>query len=88
MACTATACLVCLVLLLVAAAKKKKKCCASSGHTTKLEQSISLDIYGSILYYNIKLITTAITFLIYWSQVVVTEPGKHLVINQYTLPKR
>jgi hypothetical protein len=26
--------------------KEAKKCSASSGHTTKLEQSISLDIYG------------------------------------------
>jgi hypothetical protein len=32
--------------MLVAAAQKKKKCNASIWHTTKLEQSISLDIYG------------------------------------------
>jgi hypothetical protein len=30
----------------VAKAKKSLKCGASSGHTTKLEQPISLDIYG------------------------------------------
>ncbi len=30
----------------MAAAKKSLKCGAKSGHTTKLEQSISLDIYG------------------------------------------
>ena len=39
-----------LLVLLVAAAKKgreAKKCGASSGLTTKLEQSISLDIYDT-----------------------------------------
>jgi len=45
---TRTAALLVLLVLLVAA-QKSLKCGASSGHTTKLEQSISLDIYGAPL---------------------------------------
>jgi hypothetical protein len=44
MACTAW--LVCLISTVSGRSKKKKKCGASSGHKTKLEQSISFDIYG------------------------------------------
>jgi hypothetical protein len=40
------ACLVCLISAVSGCSKKKKICSAGSGHTTKLEQSISLDIYG------------------------------------------
>ncbi len=43
-----TASLVCLISTVSAVAKRKKKskkCGASGGHTTKLEQSISLDVY-------------------------------------------
>jgi hypothetical protein len=48
MACTA--CLVCLVSTEVAAAKKtSQNCGVCSKHTTKLEQSISLDIHYFVL---------------------------------------
>jgi hypothetical protein len=47
---TRTACLVCLISTVSGCSKKREKknqkCSASSMHTTKLEQSISLDIYG------------------------------------------
>jgi hypothetical protein len=44
-----TTCLDCLVSTVSdRSKKKKKKGKASSGHTTKFEQSISLDIYGII----------------------------------------
>jgi hypothetical protein len=43
-----TACLLCLISTEVAAATKEaKRCSAGSRHTTKLEQSISLDIYDA-----------------------------------------
>ncbi len=44
-----TACLVCLVITVSGHGKKiknRQKCGASTGHTTKLEQSVSLDIYA------------------------------------------
>ncbi len=46
---TRTACLVCLVSTVSGRSKKSLKCVAGSGHTTKLEQSISLDIYDDKL---------------------------------------
>jgi len=41
-----TVCLVCLISTVNGRSKKSLKCGITSGHTTKLEQSISLDIYG------------------------------------------
>jgi hypothetical protein len=43
-----TVCPVYLVCSVSGRSKKSKKCGACSGHTTKLEQSISLDIYDAM----------------------------------------